>query len=574
MPSPGHLRDAATGIAIAALLLGGLPAAAQEDAIPLVFQEVLDVRVVNVEVVVTDSAGNRVRGLEATDFRLLVDGEEMPIDYFSEVVGGQVAERQVAEGEPAAVPSLEPGRAVGTSYLIFIDDFFSIARDRNRVLKRFAEQIQQMGPEDRVAIVAYDGRELEMLTSWTNSERVIESALRRAQDRKAYGLHRMGELRQNDQDRADRRYVRDSANEVLAASGFEPIDGYSLIAQLDPVERPYAERLTRQIERSVNAAVATLRGFASPEGRKAMVVLAGGWPFSPAEYTVNDFDSELGDVVTAANDPFFKSHGELFAPLADTANLLGYTLYPVDVPGMQQDSRDASYSQPSRGRIYREYSAMPRENASHASLDFLARETGGDAMINSQRDDFFTRVVEDTRSYYWLGFSPQRSGDDSSHDIEVQVLRKGMRVRSRDSYLDFSRQSEQTMMVESALLFGDPPSATPLDLRFGRPERKSGKMHVPLEVSIPLDEVAMLPIGDDLYGADLEVRISVMDTEGGRSDTPVSTIQVRGPQPPDPGDYFTFVTNLVMRKRNHRVVVAVWDPVGGEVMSASVEIEP
>ena len=55
-----------------------------------VFVEVLDVRVVNVEVVVTDRKGNRVQGLHPDDFSLLVDGEETSIDYFSEIAAGTV----------------------------------------------------------------------------------------------------------------------------------------------------------------------------------------------------------------------------------------------------------------------------------------------------------------------------------------------------------------------------------------------------------------------------------------------------------------------------------------------------
>src|SRR5688572_1655329 len=62
-----------------------------DEAVPLVFGEVLDVRVVNVEVVVTDKDGERVRGLGAKDFRLKVDGQEVPIDFFSEILGGAVS---------------------------------------------------------------------------------------------------------------------------------------------------------------------------------------------------------------------------------------------------------------------------------------------------------------------------------------------------------------------------------------------------------------------------------------------------------------------------------------------------
>jgi len=55
---------------------------------PSLFGEVIDVRVVNVEAVVTDKAGQRVRDLKAGDFKLRVDGVEVPIGFFSEVREG------------------------------------------------------------------------------------------------------------------------------------------------------------------------------------------------------------------------------------------------------------------------------------------------------------------------------------------------------------------------------------------------------------------------------------------------------------------------------------------------------
>ena len=63
------------------------PAAPEEPS--SIFGETIDVRVVNVEVVVTDRQGNRVTGLGPGDFRLRVDGKDVPIEYFTEVRGGQ-----------------------------------------------------------------------------------------------------------------------------------------------------------------------------------------------------------------------------------------------------------------------------------------------------------------------------------------------------------------------------------------------------------------------------------------------------------------------------------------------------
>src|SRR5258706_9021521 len=100
-----------------------------------VFGETVEVRVVNVEVVVTDKNGNRVNGLKPGDFRLKVDGKEVPVSYFSEILAGQAVAPPAAPGGPAAataaVPGVEPGGAVGTSYLVFIDDDFPAEIRRN-----------------------------------------------------------------------------------------------------------------------------------------------------------------------------------------------------------------------------------------------------------------------------------------------------------------------------------------------------------------------------------------------------------------------------------------------------------
>jgi VWFA-related protein len=538
-----------------------------DEAVPLVFGEVLDVRVVNVEVVVTDKDGERVRGLDAKDFRLKVDGKEVPIDYFSEIVGGEVVTREGASVK--GVPSLLPGQPVGTSYLVFIDDFFTIARDRDRVLERLEQQAAALQPEDRMAVVAFDGQELTMLSSWTNSERVLQDALRKARARPTTGLMRMAELNQNDEDRRQRRDM-----ETTTLAFLDQEREHRIEMRLDPEELGYATRLVDQLERSVDAAIATLRGFADPPGRKAMLLLSGGWPYNPAEYTVNDYDADFVDVVSAGADPQIPVGRELYGTLANAANLLGYTLYPVDVPGMVRDSRDASVGAPTNEQAGSVGGLFPRELQSHASLEYLAKETGGEALINSRRDDAFERVTADTRSYYWLGFTPTRTQDDKPHEIVVESLRPGLEVRSREGFLDFSKPKELTMMVESALLFGSPPSTTPLELKFGNPKKAGGgKMSLPLEVGIPMEQVTMIQAGNQ-YAADLELRITVMDRNGGRSDTPVSKIEIRGDRPPQAGQFFRYVTDLGMRRKEHRVVVAVWDPVSGTVMSSSAEVSP
>ena len=153
-----------------------LPAAAWSDAprqartsAPNTFGETVEVKVVNVEAVVTDRDGNRVPGLAADNFTLTVDGRPVPIRYFTEIRGGDAIEPATSGSRSgwSAVPGVVPGQPVGTSYLVFLDDYFSLRADRDHAIERLRAELPALGPEDRMAIVAYDGDRVEMLSSWS-----------------------------------------------------------------------------------------------------------------------------------------------------------------------------------------------------------------------------------------------------------------------------------------------------------------------------------------------------------------------------------------------------------------------
>jgi len=90
---------------------------------------------------------------------------------------------------------------VGTSYLVFIDDFFSLANRRDGLLRSLKDQLSRLGPDDRMAIVAFDGRKVEMLSSWSNSVRQLSSAIEKAIGEPAQGLARVAEQRSFDSSR-------------------------------------------------------------------------------------------------------------------------------------------------------------------------------------------------------------------------------------------------------------------------------------------------------------------------------------------------------------------------------------
>jgi VWFA-related protein len=545
---------------LVAAVLPSLPAASQTPpappaATPPIFGEEIEVRVVNVEAVVTDRRGNRVPDLKLADFRLRVDGKEVPIEYFTEVRGGQAVAPAAAGQTAPAVPglaSLAPGSPVGTSYLVFVDDFFAIAERRNQVLRALQDDLGRLGPEDRMAIVAYDGRKLDMVTSWSSSAAPLERALRQAMTRPARGLDRLTELR-----------TFESSQRFSAGAGPGAGSSRTFSASLlSYEEREYAQRLARQIEDVVEAAASTLRGFAAPPGRKVMLLLSGGWPFRITDYVVNSFER----TVLTRDVP----EGEqLLRPLTRTANLLGYTLYPVDVPGVEVSGTDASVQ-----TVASLGSTNVREQEMHASLELLAKETGGRALLNGLRESSLEQAAGDTRSYYWLGFTPQRQRNDARHEIRVEVRRPGLAVRARDSFFDFSRRAETSMQVESAMLFGNPPENAPLPVEVGKPLRAGkGLMEVPIKISIPAEALTVVETGGK-HVAQVELRIAAVDERGGRSEIPVIPIDLAGDKPPAPGTSFPYETRLRLRALGQHLVIAIFDPLSGRISTAEVDVAP
>lgn len=547
-----YFKNSSTLLVIVAGLLVTPPAPtlAQTPGPRSTFGEIVDVRVVNVEAVVTDRSGTRVLGLTPDDFHLLVDGEERSIDFFSEFRGGNLL-RDIG-ASPWDLAPISETQAEGTSYLVFIDDFFGLGVDRNRVLRALKDELAFLRPEDRMAIVAWDGARTQMLTSWSSSHRKLRNALQSASARPAHGLRRIVERR-------------------TILSGRFPSGAFRLIGgrRLDITERVYSEILIDQLKDATFAASSTLRGFAAPPGRKVMLLVTGGWPFAPADFVT-------GDPISAELEYHFQRGSEIYGPLVETANLLGYTLYPIDAPGMQTNATSGTTA----NLAFRQSTGIRsldfyRETELHYSLRYLARETGGRALINGQRQEPLSLVAEDTSSFYWMGFTASRTGDGEIREIKLTLKRPGFKVRSRSGYRDLSLEKEVTMEVESALLFGYPAHSDQLAVEIGRSQNQKRKeMLVPITVRIPMSFIALLPTDDDQYSAQLEIRIAALNAQGDRSEVTTLPWNVMRTELPSGDETVEFTTSIRMRQQPHDLVIAVYDTNTGALFSFSGSVDP
>lgn len=529
------------------------PAGQLPDASPpadLVFGEEIDVRVVNVEVVVEDRDGNRVEGLSADDFRILVDGEEVAVDYFTEILEN----RAVASDDVEAPPAIGDGELVPTNYLFFVDDNHTFGSFRRPVLRGFAARLSGLGLRDQVAVVVRSGPGLEVLSPFTADREQTREALEEL-DR---GRRFMGSLfwsQRTDPLRLGRNAAagrptgsvtqRDIAGDgapdtVASAQDDLGVDRDLALAGLELPQfetEAQSEVLARELEFSITAVVSTMRAMEAPNGRKVLLLLAGGWP--------------TGNFRSDGQGIGLRSDLEILDGLIDAANLLGYTIYPMD----QQAG------QPSM--------------TLWQNLRYIARDTGGKAYMAGTNLDALARVSADTANYYWLGFTPQYRRDDQGRDIRVEVLRPGLRARSRRGYLDLSRRAEADMEAQRVLLFpslGQSGNEPALRVDIGAPERHGVRqMKVPVTVFVPVGLFPALPY-EDMFLVRLELRFAVVDRNGEQAGIPLIPLDLRGRSRPAPDAVMPYSATLTLRRRPHSLVVSIHDPLSKMTVSARTTV--
>ena len=134
--------------------------------------------IVRLDVAVLDAQGKPVRGLAPSDFVVLEDGKKQQVTNFFEVAGDRAPGADAAE-KPAPVPEGATGRAI----LVVVDDLHLAADGLDLAIQALRRMIDDLGPDDRVALVATSG---SGNLPWLTTERaVLRQALGRIVVREA-----------------------------------------------------------------------------------------------------------------------------------------------------------------------------------------------------------------------------------------------------------------------------------------------------------------------------------------------------------------------------------------------------
>lgn len=534
------LRRIAATVLMAALCVA--PMYAQD--IPKLVENI-DVRVINVDVVVTDKKGNVITGLKKDDFEIYENGVPKPISNFFAVEGGKPL--GVAGEEPAA-PGAPPVKqelpdALKRRIIFYVDNLSMAPFNRNRVfaqMKQFAKDVMRPGDE---AMIATFNRSMKVRVPFTKDPTQIQQTLDVIAGETAMG----GTLASERRDVEGR--IRDTNNydEAIAAA------------------RSYAQSVEHDLRQSAESLTGLMTTLAGVEGKKILVLTSEGFPMQPGR-EMFQFIDEL------ANEKQWRFSGtilegmtfdstSLIQSIARTANANGITMYTIHSAGLSAGSEmSAEHAKPMSVGV----SQVIVTNTAD-SMRLMADMTGGVASI--QTNNFaqaFRNIIRDLDAYYSLGYRASTERVDRQRTLDVRVKNRNYIVRNRQTFVEKSTFAEMNDRVVANLLYKTKANDLKILVRTGTPTAADEDLYkVPVEIQIPMESLTLLPQGDtgDNVGG-FDVYVAVANKDGDMSDVTRRSHEVhvsKADMPTIKGKYYAYSLDLLMEKGSNKISIGVVD---------------
>ena len=545
------------------------------------FTDVVDVRVVNVDVFVTDPSGEHVPGLTREYFELLVDGEPMPISNFYYEYGGSAREsappldlrrETTDDSEFTPVEEVQTTTERRNHVVILVDHARLGATNRKRAFEALREAIAQLDPKDLIAVVGIRNS-LVFYSDFLFDRQAIGDIL----------------------DDVSRVSMRTSVNDIerrqilgeLARGMSGGIVGRTALAEegqmLARIRAYAADEYARSIGsfRQIETVLSTMAGV---PGRKILFYVGEGIPTRPGEGLYVEWRNRFGGPERGMrhydfNTDYTREIGryDLTRPmeqLAGAANRADVTLYAVDAEGNHGfEMRSALTEQGSTS----ESVSLVDENF-RAPLEYTTQATGGRLLRSSgQLPEQLGEVFADLDNFYSLGFlvpSDWRPG--SEHDIRVKVRGgRKLTVRHRQEVRVPEPNQREAAATVAGLLYHTVDN--PLGIRAkpgSETARDDGTAVLPVLLEIPVGSLELIPRGE-VHAASLSIYVSVKDQEGNPG--PVQRVPFHLNIPNEKveqarGDTAHYTLPLVLRPGDRQVAITVRDDVDRSLSTIRLDI--
>ena len=400
-------------------------------------------RLVVVDVVTTDSKGQPVPDLKASDFTVLEDGKPQKISGFNfEHSGGNLTQTAQVQLPPSVVTNAPKFQSNSLNVILFDvanGDFTEHVYARDQLLKF----LNGAALDRPVAIFALQAQ-LKLVHDFSTDNKSLSAAV--AKYRPPAKLN-------------------NSESMESRASAFSTRGDY--------------HTSERDIENTLNQLNVLAKVLAGYPGRKNLIWLSESFPLTLFPESVNQ-NSIMGqdlriNGIAGANQrlvasSLFKTYAVLIKKVSDSLMSAQVAVYPVDAGAVGKDDHLASQH----------------------TMDNMAESTGGKSFKNSNDLVLGLRNgIEDGSTYYTLTYYPEnKNWDGQFRRIQVKSNRANMSLRYREGYYAVDpekiNKEDSDAVAEnfSRLLQLDAPAATQVvfQAQVQPPSGKSNKVVVTFHI--------------------------------------------------------------------------------------------
>jgi VWFA-related protein len=404
---------------------------------PQVFKA--NARIVVLDVVVAAKNGRPVTGLRKEDFLVSEDGKPQSTTYFEEHAGAQPPQANLPD-LPANVfsniPRVKPSDSVT---VLLLDSLNTPLSDQGNVRSQVVKYLKKAHPGDRIAIFTL-GTKLRLVQGFTDDPALLTAAVnggKRGTGTQSSPLLQSGAERGADQ-------------EVVAALAEQSADMAAAMQQF--LADQNSTRSDLRLKLTLQDFQELAHYLAGIPGRKNVAWFSGAFPVAifPDPDLRNSFGVQIDDQAEVRKTDALLASAQV-------------AIYPIAAEGVATDSiysAGADARLTTRSQQSRPQREAEERNADHATMDAIAKATGGTAFYNTNGlSNALERVADHGSYFYTLTYTSSNAATDGQfRKIQVAVGgARGYQLAYRRGYYADDAKSLQAAATKPPLKGGADP---------------------------------------------------------------------------------------------------------------------
>jgi len=388
---------------------------------------------------VTGKDGKPVQGLHQEDFLAAEDGHPQALTSFEEHTGAQTVPSSVPDLPPNIFTNIPRMTSTGAATVVLLDALNTPMEHQSFVRAQMLKYLKELPPGRRMAIFTL-GTRLHVIQGFSDDPAILAAVVKNLQS--GSGPQTSPVLQSNAELAVDQQTIANmsTAGAIVAANALKQFLAENSASQTE-----------LRADMTLEAFQELAHYLAGIPGRKNLVWFSSAFPLvlfpNPDLTDAFNVSRDFGARVRRTDALLAEAQVAVY-PLAAEGVTTG-SLYDAGqrsgavVSGQMgaQATPGALATQPPAYLATVEatnsvkYDALQR-NANHTTMDEVARDTGGEAIYNTNGlNDALARVVDDGSYYYTLSYTPTNTATDGRfRKIQVKLTNGNDKLAYRRGY--------------------------------------------------------------------------------------------------------------------------------------------